>query len=434
MTDVTVTRTPKLKGEVCAPSSKAYTQRMLIASALAHGKSKVSAPLYSEDTEATVRAIAALGAKVTAIGDCWTVIGTKSLSPAMEPIDCGESGATLRFMIPVAALAPNSSRFIMGPGLAKRPIEPLLQTLKELGTKAKQQKIGDKQGIVIEGGDLKGGKTSLPGDISSQFISGLMFACPLAQEDTDIVLTTPMESRLYVKMTQNVLAQHGVRVEISEDYGEIHIPSGQKYALRDSKVPGDFSSAAFLLAAAAITESDVQVNNLDYCTVQGDKMILGILKKMGVDGTVCPDSVEITGSGNTLEPFDVDAREIPDLVPVCAALACFAKGDSKIHNAQRLRLKESDRLTSSYLELRKMGANIEIDESSLTIKGPNKLHGATVDPHNDHRIAMACAVTALRAEGRTTILNAECVRKSYPQFFNDLRKLGADVIGWQLDR
>lgn len=430
MTDVTVPNTRKLKGEVCAPASKAYTQRILIASALADGKSKVSGPLHSEDTEATVRAITALGAKVATKTDCWTVQGAKTLSSAAEPIDCGESGATLRFMIPVAALAPRPSSFILGPGLAKRPIEPLLQSLKDLGAKAEPHKVDDREGIMVEGGGLKGGKTSLPGDISSQFISGLMFACPLAEGDTDIVITTPIESRLYVKMTQSVLTKHGVRVEISEDCRKIHIPSGQKYVPKNNMVPGDFSSAAFLLAAAAITESDVQVKNLDYSTVQGDKMILGILKKMGVDGTVCPSSVEIIGSGKILEPFDADAREIPDLVPVCAALACFADGTSRIHDAQRLKLKESDRLTSLYLELRKMGANIEIDESSLTIKGPNKLKGTTIDPHNDHRIAMACAVAALRAEGKTVIQNAECVRKSYPQFFNDLRKLGADVSGW----
>ena len=434
MTDVTVSKTEQLKGEVCAPASKAYTQRMLIASALASGKSRISGPLCSDDTEATLRAIIALGAKVSPESDCWTVDGTETLKAAAEPIDCGESGATSRFMIPVAALASKPTVFVFGSGLAKRPIEPLLFGLRELGAEAVPQKVGDKQGILVKGGGLKGGETSLPGDVSSQFVSGLMFACPLARADTDLTITSPLESRLYVKMTQNVLAEHGVKVDISEDYRHIHISSGQKYMPHDGKVPGDFSSAAFLLAAAAIAKSEVRVKNLDYRTVQGDKVILGILKKMGVDGNVCLDSVQITGDGGLLEPVNVDAREIPDLVPVCVALACFASGVSKIHDARRLRLKESDRLASIYLELRKMGADIAMDEDSLVVKGPSRLFSAVIDPRNDHRIAMACAVAALRAEGETVIQRAECVRKSYPQFFNDLRAIGVDVVGWKFDR
>jgi 3-phosphoshikimate 1-carboxyvinyltransferase len=199
-------------------------------------------------------------------------------------------------------------------------------------------------------------------------------------------------------------------------------------------VPGDFSSAAFLLAAAAITESKVQVNDLDYETSQGDKAILGILKKMGVVGKVCENSVEICGTGNQLEVLNVDAKNIPDLVPVCAALACFAKDVSKITGAQRLKLKESDRLASINSELAKMGAQIKADASSLTVKAPVGLHGAVIDPHNDHRIAMACAVAALGAKGQTTIRKAECVRKSYPQFFTHLKQLGAEIVDGKFDR
>jgi 3-phosphoshikimate 1-carboxyvinyltransferase len=178
----------------------------------------------------------------------------------------------------------------------------------------------------------------------------------------------------------------------------------------------------------------VSVKNLDYAAVQGDKAILGILKRMGVNGKVCPDSVEVEGKGVLLEAVDVDARDIPDLVPVCAVLACYAKGTSKICDAHRLRYKESDRLLSLYLELKKMGAEIAMDEGSLTVNGPCALHGAVIDPHNDHRIAMACAVAALGASGETRIQNAECVRKSYPRFFSDLRLLGVDVVGGEFDR
>ena len=248
----------------------------------------------------------------------------------------------------------------------------------------------------------------------------------MAKVDTEIMLTSPLESEDYVKMTEAVLANHGIKVPAHENH--IHIPANQTYTPSDGRVPGDFSSAAFLLAAAAITTSKVQINNLDYSSVQGDKAIMGILKHMGVDGKVCADSIEIEGSGNSLKPVEVDAKNIPDLVPAIAVLACYAKGTSHIFGAHRLRLKESDRLQSLYLELKKMGAQITINEDGLIIEGGAPLHGAIIDPHNDHRIAMACAVAALGAEGETTIQNAECVRKSYPQFFTHLKQLGANLL------
>jgi 3-phosphoshikimate 1-carboxyvinyltransferase len=434
MTEVVIRRTEKLKGEVCAPPSKAYTQRMLIAATLSHGTSKISGPLVSDDTEATLRAVKALGAKVKVAEDCWMVEGATPLKGAQTPIDCGESGATLRFMIPVAALAPEPSVFIFGKSLERRPIEPLLQSLKQLGVETHFQRRGDQASIHVQGGGISGGKTAMRGDVSSQFVSGLMFACAMARVDTEITLTTPLESKGYVQMTKTVLAEHGVKVFISEEFDRLRIPSNQTYKPCNHGVPGDFSSAAFLLAAAAITHSEVSIKNLSYETVQGDKAILGILKQMGVNGKVCKDQVKIDGKGGLLKAVNVDAKDIPDLVPVCTVLACYAKGTSKIHDAHRLRYKESDRLLSLYLELKKMGAQIAMDEGSLTVNGPCALHGATIDPHNDHRIAMACAVAALGASGETRIQDAECVRKSYPKFFSDLRVLGVDVVGGEFDR
>jgi len=434
MTEVVIRRTEKLKGEVSAPPSKAYTQRMLIAAALSHGASQISGPLVSDDTVATLRAVKALGAKVKTAEDCWTVEGITPLKGAKAPIDCGESGATLRFMIPVAALAEEPSVFVLGKSLERRPIEPLLQSLKQLGAEAHSQRLCNKASIYVQGGGISGGKTSLRGDISSQFISGLMFACTMAQTDTEINLTTPLESKGYVQMTMAVLAEHGIKVSVSEEFNRLRIPSNQTYKPCNHRVPGDFSSAAFLLAAAAITRSEVSVKNLSYEMVQGDKAILGILKQMGVNGKVCKDHVEIDGKGGLLTAVDVDARDIPDLVPVCTVLACYAKGTSKIHDAHRLRYKESDRLLSLYLELKKMEAQIAMDKGSLTVKGPCELHGTVIDPHNDHRIAMACAIAALGASGETRIQDAECVRKSYPKFFSDLRKLGVNVVGGEFDR
>jgi len=434
MTDIIVKKTEKLSGEVCAPPSKSYTQRMLISAALSNGISKISNPLISEDTQATLRAITALGANVATAEGCWTVTGANPLTNAKEPIDCGESGATLRFMLPVAALAPDPSTLTFRSSLERRPIEPLIKSLSDLGANVHVKKIGNKDALFVEGGGILGGETSILGDVSSQFISGLLLACPMAKVDTDITLTTPLESADYVKMTWDVIAKHGIRVEVHDNYKLIHIPANQTYQPQDCRVPGDFSSAAFLLAASAITNSNVQISNLEYSSPQGDKAILAILKQMGVVGKVCENSVEITGTGNPLEPFNVDAKNIPDLVPACAALACYAKGTSKITGAQRLKLKESDRLKSLHLELRKMGAKIKVDADSLTVEGPCSLHGAVVNPHNDHRIAMACSIAALGAKNQTTIQNAECVRKSYPQFFTHLKQLGAEIVGGKFDR
>lgn len=427
MVTVVISKADALNGEVFAPSSKSYTQRMVIAAALSGGQSKVFNPLFSEDTEATLRAVTALGAEYKSQDGYWLITGTGQLNSAEKPIDCGESGATLRFMIPIAALAVGPSTLLFHGSFKRRPVEPLIESLKQLGTAATTSEQADLGSIYVEGGGIVGGKTNIAGDISSQFISGLLFACPMAKNDTEINITSPLESSVYVNMTESVLNKHKISVNI--DRNKIIIPSKQKYSPVDDVVPGDFSSAAFLLAAAAITKSNVTIHNLNTGSVQGDKAILEILKKVGVDVIVGNDCVKISGSVKNLSPIDINVKNIPDLVPVITVLACYATGTSRIYGAGRLRLKESDRLQALYEEFRKMGANIEVTNDGLTVIGEKPLHGAIIDPHNDHRIAMACTVAALLAEGKTTIQNAECIRKSYPQFYTHLKQLGAEIVG-----
>ncbi|MDR2720478.1 MAG: 3-phosphoshikimate 1-carboxyvinyltransferase [Nitrososphaerota archaeon] len=434
MVSITVKPTNKLQGTLVAPASKSYTQRMLIAAALSEGSGRVVNPLLSEDTQATFRAITALGAKVQKNEDNWIVQGASELNAASNLIDVGESGATLRFMIPIAALIEGHSAFLLSSSLERRPIEPLLSSLKMLNIKAYPKQIGNQQAIVVEGEGMAGGKTNIPGNVSSQFISGLMFACPMAKADTEIQVTTPLESKDYIRMTKEVLAMHHIDVQISDDYRHIYIPGRQTFKQVDCKVPGDFSSAAFLLAASAITNSNVKIDNLYRETVQGDKAILDVLKQMGINIGCNDVGIEVQGTGDLLKAVDIDVKDIPDLVPICAVLACYAEGQSRIFNAQRLRFKESDRLATIHQELTNMGALISMDESSLTIKGSRKLYGATINPHNDHRIAMSCTVAALRAEGETTIENAECIRKSYPSFYTDLITIGAEIVGGKLVR
>jgi len=427
LVNVVIKRSEHLEGEIYTPSSKAYTHRMLIAALLSRGASKISNPLISDDTNATLEAIKAFGAKAELQENYWTIRGVDSLRTPKNPINCGESGSTLRFMIPVAAIAPGHSVFTCGPSLKRRPIEPLLLGLKQLGTGSSLQLKEGSSPIRIWGGGIRGGKTSMRGDISSQFVSGLLFACPKAKKDTEISITTPLESRNYVRMTIEVLDKHDIRIFASDNFKELKIPSNQNYKPCNHEAPGDFSSAAFLLAAAAITSSRVKVKNLDQYTTQGDKAILDILKEMGSKVRVGDDCIEV--EGEQLNAIDVDSKYIPDLVPVCAVLACYSKGTSKIYNAKRLRYKESDRLSSLHAELKKMGAEIMMKEDGLVIRGSCKMHGTMIDPHNDHRIVMACAVAALAADGETKIQNSECVNKSYPRFFDDLRLLGANIVG-----
>ena len=423
--EVTVENTNHLEGVVSAPPSKAYTHRMLIAALLSNGTSKIFNPLVSDDTQATLNAIKALGAETELHENRWTIHGQESLKAPDRPIDCRESGSTLRFMIPVAALAPGPSTLLFGASFERRPVAPLLESLKELGVESAVQ--GNGSSVMVCGGGIRGGKTSIRGDVSSQFISGLLFACPKAKEDTEIAVTTKLESKGYVEMTLEVLVKHGLEGAVNNDLSCLWIPSNQVYSPCDHTVPGDFSSAAFLLAAAAVTSSRVTVKNLEYQTSQGDRAILGLLEEMGASVKIGDDSVDV--EGGQLVGVDIDAKDIPDLVPVCAVLACYAEERSEIYNAKRLRYKESDRLDSISTELKKMGADIVVNEDGLTINGSSGLHGATIDPHNDHRIAMACAVAALGAVGETKIQNVECINKSFPQFFSDLRVLGANVVG-----
>ncbi len=423
--DIIVEKTETIRGVVSAPPSKAYTHRMLIASSLSNGISKILNPLVSDDTEATLRAVNAFGVETELDKNCWTIYGQEYVKTPSDPVDCRESGSTLRFMIPVAALASGPSKFLFRASFDKRPISPLLNSLKDLGVESIVQK--NSNSVSICGGGINGGRTSIRGDISSQFISGLLFACPKAKEDTEISISTPLESKGYVEMTLEVIIKHGLDGSVNPDLTKLWIPPNQNYSPCNHVVPGDFSSAAFLLAAAAVTSSKIKVTNLTYNTSQGDKAILEILADMG--GLITVEQDFVTLKGEQLSAIDIDAKDIPDLVPVCSALACYANGTTEIFNAQRLRYKESDRLDSIYKELKKMGANIILKEDGLVITGSSELHGTLIDSHNDHRIAMACTIAALGAKGKTKIQNVECINKSYPNFLCDMKVLGANLIG-----
>lgn len=416
-----------LSGSVKAPASKAHTHRTVIAASLASGESRINNALFCDDTLATINACRMLGAEIRVSEDgILEIRGDPKPKTPEDIINCGESGSTIRFITPICALADGISVLTGNESLRRRPMGPLLDALWQLGVKCYSTRGDGRPPIIVFGGGIRGGRAEVRGDVSSQFISGLLFATPMARNDTHICLSTPLESKPYVDITINILMKHGVKVYSSESL--FYVPSNQEYKPYNHAIEGDYSSAAFLLAAAAITGSHIRVENLLKDSLQGDRRIVSILDDMGVIVDVGSDYVAVRGVEGCLKPINVDMRDNPDLVPICAVLACFAKGTSTISGVRRLRFKESDRVEALLSELTKMGADIRFLGDSLIIYGGRRIRGAEIDPHRDHRIAMACAIAALGADGETVIHGAECISKSYPNFISDMRLLGADII------
>ena len=427
LTDLIVKRTETLSGTIAAPPSKAYTHRALVAASLSEGVSKIENALICDDTLATINACRMLGAEISEVEDAFAVKGVSKPNTPENVIDCRESGATIRFLTPVCALADGISVLAGRQGLLRRPMKPLLEALKQLRVDCYSARHDGFPPIIVFGGGIKGGRTAIRGDVSSQFISGLLFATPMASNSTEVIVTTDLESKPYVTMTLDVLHKHGIKFDFQLDYRRFDIPPNQRYAPSDHVIEGDYSSAAFLLAAAAITNSRVRINGLKRETLQGDKVIVNVLREMGAWVELGEDYVEVRGVGHSLRGMNLDLSDSPDLVPVCAVVASSAKGRTMISGVKRLHFKESDRMLSLSSELGKMGVKITDLEGQLIIEG-GSLRGAELNSHNDHRIAMACAVAALRAEGETVIHGIDCISKSYPNFVKDLRELGGNLI------
>lgn len=399
-----ITITPsKLSGKTAVPSSKSISHRALICAALAKGKSKIKHLLDCADTRATINILESLGAKIYSEDDFTIVEGIKVPSETAVA-DCCESGSTLRFLLPVAAALGCKTEFHGKGKLPERPLTPYFTELT-------------KNGIIFEersmpyriSGRLRAGDYSLEGGISSQFISGLMFALPILEGDSRLILTSPLQSKPYVNLTIAELEKSGIRIdEIPQGY---FIKGGQSYAPQKTEIEADMSQAAFFAVANAIG-SEIEIEGLNPNSLQGDRAILDIVKNAGG------------------RAFDVDASQIPDLVPILTVLASFSEGISHITGCERLRIKECDRLSAISTELNKLGAKVTENKDSLTVEGVKSLNGGICDSHNDHRIAMSLAIAAARSNGKVTITGAECVAKSYPRFFDDFRLLGGitDVI------
>lgn len=398
----------RLKGDITAIPSKSDAHRLLIASLLADGKTEIYLPSSSVDIDTTIECIKTLGANVTKSGD--TLLIEKGEKVNGVTLDCSESGSTFRFMVPVASVLCNEVSFEGHGRLPDRPIKELLDALRQNGAEFSSDKLP-----FTKTGHLHSGVFRLPGNVSSQYITGLLFALPLLEGDSEIRLTTKLESSAYIDITLWALKRFGI--EILQKDNSYFIKECQKYVSPVSlTVDGDWSNASYFLA------SEVTVNGLDTGSPQGDKRILGVFEAMG--GRISYDK-GIRADLSSLKGCTVDISEIPDTFPTLAVLATRAEGTTRFVNGARLRMKESDRIETTARLITALGGKVKVLDDGMEVTGC-RLHGGTVDGAGDHRIVMAAAIAASFANGDTVINGAEAVSKSYPTFFEDYKKLGGE--------
>lgn len=406
-----VVRPGSVQGCIAAIPSKSHAHRLLIGGMLADGPVRIRITASSRDIEATLGCIQALGTQVKVQGE-WRIL-TPGPVPPQTQLNCGESGSTLRFLLPVAA-ALGCTTTLSGTGrLPERPLSPLLEELEAHGVT-----FSEKQLPLTVSGTLNGGRYRLPGSISSQYFTGLLLALPLLEEDSLLEIDGVLESARYLDITLQTLESFGISIE--RESGRFRIPGRQQYHSPGTIIPeGDWSNAAFFLAAGAL-RGPVTVTGLQMDSPQGDRAIIEVLESFGAKITVGDHAVTV--APGPLRAITLDASQIPDLVPVLSVVAALAEGTTCITGAARLRLKESDRLKTTTALLRALGICASETPDGLEIQG-GTLQSGTVDGAGDHRIVMAAAVAALAATGPVTIQGAEAVEKSYPGFFMDLMTL-----------
>jgi len=425
-----VVKESELEGRIFPPPSKSYTHRALIAASLSP-KSKLKNCLFSEDTFATLKACKKIGASFMR-KDCLIVRGVDSIC-THGYFYLANSGTTLRFLLSLLSLS-SSGKFSILDGdasLRKRPNGQLVKVLKDLGAKIRGYGCHGRDRSVGSGGYppiwvkgiLKGGKASMENATSSQFISSLLFSLPLARHDSELTAER-IKSSPYIDVTLHVLEESGIRVERVErdDQHRFLIEGNQSYRLRSFSIPSDFSSISYLLAAGLIA-GKVRIENV-FDSRQGDRRIAEICREMG--GRVRERKEILVAEKSELEGITVDASDIPDLVPTIAILASMARGKTEIYNAEHLRHKEIDRLEGIYRNLKALGVDVSVRRDGLTIKGGKESFKGVVNSFGDHRMALAFSLLGLR--GEVVVRNAEAIAVSYPSFFDDLRKLGGNII------
>ena len=402
-------------GTVNVPPSKSDVHRAIICAAMANGVSRISPVALSNDIKATIGCIKALGADAVLENNVLTVDGTNMYKNKTALLDCGESGSTLRFFIPIAAVGNINATFVGKGKLPQRPIGIFTEALPKAGTVCKTE-----GGLPLEiKGQLKSGIFEIPGNVSSQFITGLLLALPILEGDSEIILTSPLESVGYIAMTIRTMKQFGVNIQATEKGW--HIKGGQSYKTCDYTTDGDWSQAAFFMVLGAIG-SKVTVKGVAKDSTQGDKKCAEILARFGAKVTQLDN--EGTVEKGKLKAITIDASQIPDLVPVLSVCAAFAEGTTKIINAERLRIKECDRLKATAELLNNLGGKVKELSDGLEITGVSSLKGGNVNGYNDHRIVMSAAVCAARSDEDITATFAMSINKSYPDFYIDYNSIG----------
>lgn len=423
----------KLKGEVKIPPSKSMAHRAVICAALGDGISKIRNIDFSDDIIATISAMRSLGAVITEMDGYLEVKGInyKGIDVVRDyerVVDCNESGSTLRFLVPIALVFEGVTRFVGRGNLGKRPLTTYYDIFDSQGIKYTYKK--DVLDLVVDG-VLKPGEFKVKGNISSQFITGLLFSLPLLDGDSKIIITTELESKGYLDLTLLALRDFGIEI-INNDYKEFIIKGNQMYHSKDYTVEGDYSQGAFFLCADALG-SEVNVLDLKQDSLQGDSEVIDILRRMGV--VFRREGNAISGKVRKINPTIIDASQCPDIIPVVSVVAALARGIVEVRNAGRLRIKECDRLHAIAEELNKIGANIQEFEDSLVIQGVESFKGGVeVWSHKDHRIAMMLAIAATACKEPIIIKDYECVSKSYPGFFEDYKMLGGKIDEWRMGK
>ena len=418
---MSISITPKkISGEVLVPPSKSMAHRAIICASLARGRSVITNIEYSKDIQATISAMKAMGTMIFEHDDYLEIDGTTTFIRHQYDIDCCESGSTLRFMVPISIVCEANVHFTGEGRLGKRPLDVYYNIFEK-------QKIPYlyKENVLdlYIRGQLHGGEFEIPGDVSSQFISGLMFALPLMDEDSVITITSPLQSLGYIDLTLQMLKQYGIEIE-NRNYEKFIIRGGQQYHPCDYQVEADFSQAAFYLVAGALN-NDVVLKGLNLNSAQGDKAAIDILENMGCvleerENGYCMTSTH-------LKAVDIDGSQCPDIIPVIALACALSEGTSTIHHIERLRIKECDRLSATVEVINQFGGKAIEKEDSMIIEGVTQLNGGQVSSYNDHRMAMMEAIASTVSQNNVIIDNKDCVKKSYPSFWEHFAQLGGVI-------
>lgn len=419
-----ITEKSSLKGTVAIPGSKSHTIRAVAIAAMADGKSIIRAPLVSEDTLSAVTCYKSLGADIdTSDSNAWKVTGTAGkINVPSQPVDVGNSGTTIRLAISSAALADEaqSIKLTGDRQVCSRPVGPLLKSINDLGAKAVSENNNGNPPVTVSG-RLKGGTTTID-CLSSQYLSSLLMAAPLADGNTEINISLLNEPD-YVQITLDWLDRQNIEYE-NHEMKRFKIKGGQKYKPFDSAIPADFSSATFFLCAGAILDADITLTGLDFSDSQPDKNVVDYLRKMGTDITVENDSIRVKKS--SLTGIDIDMNRTPDALPAMAVTAAFAKGTTRLLNVPQARNKETDRISCMASELAKMGVKTNQLPDGIVIHG-SKPEAAALNGFFDHRIVMALTIAGMAIKGKTTIDTAEAVSVTFPSYVELMRSIGANI-------